>query len=52
MSSNRLMSLYANEAAMMDNSEDQDMEKRRFNAWAGKRDVVGKRRFNAWAGRR
>lgn len=40
---------------MIDNSdedEEQDLEKRRFNAWAGKRSVPGKRRFNAWAGRR
>ena len=28
------------------------MAKRRFNAWAGKRSLLGKRRFNAWAGRR
>jgi hypothetical protein len=35
-----------------DEDEEKELEKRRFNAWAGKRDVLGKRRFNAWAGRR
>jgi hypothetical protein len=40
---------------MIDNSDEDDehdLEKRRFNAWAGKRSLLGKRRFNAWAGRR
>lgn len=47
------ISLYPEDAAaIMDNSEEHEMNKRRFNAWAGKRDVMGKRRFNAWAGRR
>jgi hypothetical protein len=35
-----------------DEDEEHDLEKRRFNAWAGKRSLFGKRRFNAWAGRR
>ncbi|CAF0792040.1 unnamed protein product [Didymodactylos carnosus] len=34
------------------NSEELEFEKRRFNAWAGKRMVPIKRRFNAWAGKR
>ncbi|CAF0784010.1 unnamed protein product [Rotaria sordida] len=48
-------STYQDEDSMMNNSDEDDehdLEKRRFNAWAGKRSLVGKRRFNAWAGRR
>ncbi len=37
---------------MIDNSDEHEFEKRRFNAWAGKRNLLAKRRFNAWAGRR
>ncbi|CAF0769086.1 unnamed protein product [Didymodactylos carnosus] len=36
-----------------DSSDDEhELEKRRFNAWAGKRMVPTKQRFNAWAGKR
>ena len=52
ISSHRLISLYPDDVAVMENSDEHEMDKRRFNAWAGKRDVMGKRRFNAWAGRR
>ncbi|CAF2386513.1 unnamed protein product [Rotaria sp. Silwood2] len=51
----KFYSLYRDEDSMMNNSDEEDehdLEKRRFNAWAGKRSLVGKRRFNAWAGRR
>ncbi len=37
---------------MIDSSDEHELEKRRFNAWAGKRSLMAKRRFNAWAGRR
>lgn len=53
--SNRYPTLYRDEGISNDNSDEDDehdLEKRRFNAWAGKRSLVGKRRFNAWAGRR
>jgi hypothetical protein len=49
------MSIYQDEGSMIDNSDENeghDLEKRRFNAWAGKRSILSKRRFNAWAGRR
>lgn len=55
LSPGRLFSMYQDQDSMMNNSEEDDehdLEKRRFNAWAGKRSVLGKRRFNAWAGRR
>ncbi|CAF1363436.1 unnamed protein product [Adineta ricciae] len=55
LSPNRFMAIYRDEASMAENSdenEDHELEKRRFNAWAGKRNVFTKRRFNAWAGRR
>ena len=35
-----------------DEDDELNLEKRRFNAWAGKRSLLNKRRFNAWAGRR
>jgi len=47
--------IYHDEGLMIDDddeNDEQDIEKRRFNAWAGKRSILGKRRFNAWAGRR
>jgi hypothetical protein len=37
--------------AMLDSSNEHELSKRRFNAWAGKRRQLSKRRFNAWAGR-
>jgi len=46
------MSNYQDDGSMFVDSDELDLEKRRFNAWAGKRSVLGKRRFNAWAGRR
>lgn len=52
---NKFISMYQDEDSMINNSEEDDehdFEKRRFNAWAGKRSLIGKRRFNAWAGRR
>ena len=45
------ISLYHDGEAAMDHSDEHDLEKRRFNAWAGKRSRLTKRRFNAWAGR-
>ncbi|CAF1053540.1 unnamed protein product [Adineta steineri] len=49
----RYFSFYHNDDdASNDDSEVHEFEKRRFNAWAGKRSTFGKRRFNAWAGRR
>ncbi len=51
----KYISIYQDEGSMIDNSDEDDehdLEKRRFNAWAGKRSLLGKRRFNAWAGRR
>jgi hypothetical protein len=55
LSPSKFISAYQDEGSMMDNSDEDDeheFEKRRFNAWAGKRSLLGKRRFNAWAGRR
>ncbi|CAF0816283.1 unnamed protein product [Rotaria sp. Silwood1] len=51
----KFYSIDQDDDSMMNNSDEDDehdLEKRRFNAWAGKRSLVGKRRFNAWAGRR
>ncbi len=48
---NKIVSIY-NDESMIDNSDEHEFEKRRFNAWAGKRNLLAKRRFNAWAGRR
>ena len=45
------ISFYHDEDATADHSDEHDLEKRRFNAWAGKRSRLTKRRFNAWAGR-
>ena len=53
--SNKFYPLYQDQGTLTDNSDEDyghDLEKRRFNAWAGKRSLIGKRRFNAWAGRR
>jgi len=44
--------MFQNDDTMNDNSDGHELEKRRFNAWAGKRNAFAKRRFNAWAGRR
>jgi len=52
ISPNKLFSIYQDDGSLMDNSDEHELEKRRFNAWAGKRSVLAKRRFNAWAGRR
>ncbi|CAF1410661.1 unnamed protein product [Adineta steineri] len=55
ISPNKYPSIYQDEGSMVDNSDEDDdheLEKRRFNAWAGKRNIISKRRFNAWAGRR
>jgi len=55
LSPGKFMSIYQDEAPMIDDSDEDDehdLEKRRFNAWAGKRSLISKRRFNAWAGRR
>ena len=55
VSPERLISIYQDEGSIMENSDQDDehqFEKRRFNAWAGKRNTLAKRRFNAWAGRR
>jgi hypothetical protein len=55
VSPGKIYSLYQDEGLNVDNSDDEDdheLEKRRFNAWAGKRSLLTKRRFNAWAGRR
>jgi len=55
LSPGKFISVYQDEGSMIDNSDEDDehdLEKRRFNAWAGKRSSVSKRRFNAWAGRR
>ncbi|CAF3075376.1 unnamed protein product [Rotaria socialis] len=55
MARNKFFSMNQYDDDSMINSEEDDeheLEKRRFNAWAGKRSLVGKRRFNAWAGRR
>jgi len=49
---NQFIRIYQDDSSAMDHSDEHDMEKRRFNAWAGKRNVEAKRRFNAWAGRR
>ncbi|CAF2010298.1 unnamed protein product [Rotaria magnacalcarata] len=52
---NKFISMYQDDDSTINNSEEDDeheLEKRRFNAWAGKRSLIGKRRFNAWAGRR
>ena len=49
--SKALLSMHQDDGAMDDSSAEHDMEKRRFNAWAGKRSRLEKRRFNAWAGR-
>lgn len=51
----KYLSLYQEDGSIIDNSDEDDehdLEKRRFNAWAGKRNILTKRRFNAWAGRR
>ena len=52
----KILSIYQDDGSMIDNIDDDDdehdLEKRRFNAWAGKRSMMSKRRFNAWAGRR
>ncbi|CAF1222722.1 unnamed protein product [Rotaria sp. Silwood1] len=45
-------SLYETDGSMFDNIDEHELEKRRFNAWAGKRNLIPKPRFNAWAGRR
>lgn len=50
--SNKIKSLLGNDASVSDHSDEHELEKRRFNAWAGKRNLLAKRRFNAWAGRR
>lgn len=52
ISPNEWMSFYQNDGSAVDNSGEHEFEKRRFNAWAGKRNLMAKRRFNAWAGRR
>ncbi|CAF0890932.1 unnamed protein product [Adineta ricciae] len=49
---NKLISIYQDDSASNEDSSVHEFEKRRFNAWAGKRSTFGKRRFNAWAGRR
>lgn len=48
----KYISIYEDNGLNLDNSDEHELEKRRFNAWAGKRSVLAKRRFNAWAGRR
>jgi hypothetical protein len=52
ISPNQYISLYHDDDSIIDNSDEHELEKRRFNAWAGKRSLLAKRRFNAWAGRR
>ncbi len=49
---NKYISIYEDDGSMIDSSDEHELEKRRFNAWAGKRSLMAKRRFNAWAGRR
>jgi len=51
-SSYKFISPYQDDGSMIDSSDEHELEKRRFNAWAGKRSLMAKRRFNAWAGRR
>lgn len=46
------LSIFQDDGSMLDESAEHELEKRRFNAWAGKRSLMSKRRFNAWAGRR
>ncbi|UJR09851.1 hypothetical protein I4U23_014075 [Adineta vaga] len=48
----KFFSIYQDDSASNEDSSAHEFEKRRFNAWAGKRSTLGKRRFNAWAGRR
>ncbi|CAF1114290.1 unnamed protein product [Rotaria sordida] len=45
-------SIYENDGSIFDDSDEHELGKRRFNAWAGKRSLASKGRFNAWAGRR
>jgi hypothetical protein len=49
---NKFASVYQDDGSLIDNGDEHELEKRRFNAWAGKRTLLAKRRFNAWAGRR
>lgn len=51
--SNKYLSIFQDDGSIYENSDESDehdLEKRRFNAWAGKRSIMSKRRFNAWAG--
>lgn len=52
MSNHKLLSIDQDDGSILDDSDEHEFEKRRFNAWAGKRSLMAKRRFNAWAGRR
>jgi hypothetical protein len=54
VSPNKFISIYHDNDNDDDSNidDEHEFEKRRFNAWAGKRNVLAKRRFNAWAGRR
>jgi hypothetical protein len=52
ISPNKYISINEDDGSMIDSSDEHELEKRRFNAWAGKRSLMAKRRFNAWAGRR
>ena len=45
-------SIYEDNNSIFDKFNQHQLAKRRFNAWAGKRNLLAKRRFNAWAGRR
>ncbi|CAF4549976.1 unnamed protein product [Rotaria sp. Silwood2] len=45
-------SINNNDGSMFNNIDDHELEKRRFNAWAGKRSLLARPRFNSWAGRR
>lgn len=48
----RIHSLYRHDGSIVDDTDEHEFAKRRFNAWAGKRALFAKRRFNSWAGRR
>ncbi|CAF1077140.1 unnamed protein product [Rotaria magnacalcarata] len=47
---NRIHSIYRNHHSIFDDIDKHELERRRFNAWAGKRALMARRRFNSWAG--
>ena len=51
-SPNQFKSINQDDASMIDNWNGYELEKSRFDARAGKRNLFTKRRFSAWAGRR